>query len=87
MKTYCAFIKKFSCCRGSAISKIIGVNCANDDAFENEVNMYVYEEYIDGQKLTEIINTKHENVKYLPGHKLPENVVSKLIMNLDESLW
>lgn len=37
--------------------------------------MYVYEEMVDGQKLTEIINTKHENVKYLPGHKLPENVV------------
>lgn len=36
--------------------------------------MYVYEELIDGKKLTEIINTTHENVKYLPGHKLPENV-------------
>lgn len=39
--------------------------------------MYVYEETIDGKKLTEIINTTHENVKYLPGHKLPENVVSR----------
>lgn len=39
--------------------------------------MYVYEEMIDGKKLTEIINTTHENVKYLPGHKLPSNVVSK----------
>lgn len=38
--------------------------------------MYVYEEMIDGKKLTEIINTQHENVKYLPGHKLPPNVVS-----------
>lgn len=37
--------------------------------------MYVFEEMIDGKKLTEIINTTHENVKYLPGHKLPENVV------------
>lgn len=37
--------------------------------------MYVYEEDINGKKLTEIINTTHENVKYLPGHKLPENVV------------
>lgn len=40
------------------------------------VNMWVYEEMIDGKKLTEIINTEHENVKYLPGHKLPKNVVS-----------
>jgi len=37
--------------------------------------MWVYEELIDGKKLTEIINTTHENVKYLPGKKLPENVV------------
>lgn len=38
--------------------------------------MYVYEELIDGKKLTEIINTTHENVKYLPGHKIPENVIA-----------
>lgn len=39
--------------------------------------MYVFEEMIEGKKLTEIINTTHENVKYLPGHKLPENIVSR----------
>ena len=38
--------------------------------------MYVYEEMIDGRKLTDIINREHENIKYLPGHKLPSNVVS-----------
>jgi len=38
--------------------------------------MYVFEEMVDGKKLTEIINTTHENVKYLPGHKLPENVLA-----------
>jgi glycerol-3-phosphate dehydrogenase (NAD+) len=38
--------------------------------------MWVFEEDIGGRKLTEIINTQHENVKYLPGHKLPHNVVS-----------
>lgn len=37
--------------------------------------MWVYEENIDGRNLTDIINTEHENVKYLPGYKLPENVV------------
>ena len=31
---------------------------------------------INGRKLTEIINTDHENVKYLPGHRLPDNVVA-----------
>lgn len=38
--------------------------------------MYVYEEIINNEKLTNIINTIHENVKYLPGHKIPENVAS-----------
>ncbi|XP_014092604.3 glycerol-3-phosphate dehydrogenase [NAD(+)], cytoplasmic isoform X1 [Bactrocera oleae] len=61
---------------GSAIAKIVGVNCATLPQFEKCVTMYVYEEMIDGKKLTEIINTTHENVKYLPGHKLPENVVA-----------
>ena len=65
--------------RGSAIAKIAGKVCASDNAFHKFVNMYVYEEMINGQKLTEIINTTHENVKYLPGHKLPENVVSSYI--------
>lgn len=60
--------------RGSAIAKIVGFNCKRLDIFEDDVTMYVYEELINGKKLTEIINTQHENVKYLPGHKLPENV-------------
>ena len=38
--------------------------------------MWVYEEMIEGKKLTDIINSEHENVKYLPGIKLPNNVVS-----------
>ena len=40
--------------------------------------MWVFEEMIDGEKLSEIINNKHENVKYLPGVQLPENVVGLL---------
>ena len=62
--------------RGSAIAKIVGANVQKFDYFDNEVKMYVYEEIVNGKKLTEIINTEHENVKYLPGHKLPANVVS-----------
>lgn len=27
--------------------------------------------------LTEFINTEHENVKYLPGVKLPDNIVAE----------
>lgn len=61
--------------RGSAIAKIVGANAAKHSKFENTVNMWVFEEMVNGRKLTEIINTDHENVKYLPGHKLPPNVV------------
>lgn len=61
---------------GSAIAKIIGRNVKASNRFDPMVNMWVYEEVIDGKKLTEIINTEHENVKYLPGHKLPKNVVA-----------
>ena len=38
--------------------------------------MWVFEEIVDGRKLSELINEIHENKKYLPGIKLPENVVS-----------
>jgi len=61
---------------GSAISKIIGKRCQEDDFFEKDVAMYVYEEMIGDRKLTDIINTEHENVKYLPGHKLPANIIA-----------
>ncbi|XP_074420927.1 glycerol-3-phosphate dehydrogenase [NAD(+)], cytoplasmic isoform X1 [Larus michahellis] len=59
---------------GSAIAKIAGSNAAQLSTFENQVNMWVLEEEVDGRRLTDIINTEHENVKYLPGHKLPPNV-------------
>ena len=63
-------------CRGSVVAKIVGYNVlARPEKFVREVPMYVYEEMIDGRKLTEIINTQHENVKYLPGCVLPDNVV------------
>ncbi|XP_046421167.1 glycerol-3-phosphate dehydrogenase [NAD(+)], cytoplasmic-like isoform X1 [Neodiprion pinetum] len=61
---------------GSAIAKIVGKNARELPQFEERVTMYVYEELIDGKKLTEIINETHENVKYLPGHKIPENVIA-----------
>lgn len=62
--------------RGSAIAKIAGSNTARLSSFESQVNMWVLEEEVGGRRLTDIINTEHENVKYLPGHKLPPNVVS-----------
>ncbi|XP_053103365.1 glycerol-3-phosphate dehydrogenase 1-like protein isoform X2 [Hemicordylus capensis] len=44
--------------------------------FDPTVKLWVFEEVINGRKLTEIINKDHENVKYLPGHKIPNNVVA-----------
>jgi len=61
---------------GSVIAKLVGENVQNRDQFENEVRMWVYEEQIDGKNLTDLINEKNENVKYLPGIKLPKNVVA-----------
>jgi len=61
---------------GSTIARIIGGNAAGDEECESEVNMWVYEEEVDGRNLTDIINTDHENVKYLKGHKIPENVIA-----------
>merc|ERR1719352_341976 len=67
---------------GSTAAKIIGENILEGAAskfFEEEVRMWVFEEDVkqkDGsvRKLSEIINTDHENVKYLPDIKLPANV-------------
>lgn len=65
---------------GSAIARIVGKNCERLPFCETRVNMWVFEEMVevDGErrKLTEIINTRHENVKYLKGHSLPTNVVA-----------
>jgi glycerol-3-phosphate dehydrogenase (NAD+) len=73
---------------GSAIATLVGKNCERLPFYHTQVNMWVYEEMVtldDGseQKLTEVINTRHENVKYLPGIPLPENV--KAVPDLAEA--
>lgn len=68
--------------RGSTIAKIVGSNVTKVDSLDDVVTMYVYEEIINGRKLTEIINEDHENVKYLPGHKIPSNVVRTFMISL-----
>ncbi|KAJ5969003.1 hypothetical protein N7501_005251 [Penicillium viridicatum] len=74
---------------GCAIAKIVAENAAsNPDLFEEKVEMWVFEENVEvpqtsknynasntgPQKLTEVINNVHENVKYLPGIQLPVNL-------------
>jgi glycerol-3-phosphate dehydrogenase (NAD+) len=61
---------------GSAIAKIVGRNVMKFPEFDNEVRMWVFEEIVKGQRLTDIINTQHENVKYLPNIPLPKNIVA-----------
>ncbi|KAG1454830.1 hypothetical protein G6F56_007225 [Rhizopus delemar] len=62
---------------GSSIARVCAQNTIrHSDTFEREVHMWVFEEKVDGKNLTEIINEKHENVKYLPGINLGENVIA-----------
>lgn len=79
---------------GSCISKIVGLNVQrlyeqDPSRWDPKVTMWVYEEILETEpgkkeKLTEIINDRHENVKYLPGIKLPTNVVA--IANLEDAV-
>jgi len=60
---------------GSAISRIAAINTRRHaEQFEEEVVMWVKEEEVDGRPLSEIVNEKHENVKYLPGVNIGDNV-------------
>ncbi|ODV92344.1 hypothetical protein CANCADRAFT_85019 [Tortispora caseinolytica NRRL Y-17796] len=62
---------------GSVTAKIAAQNAIeHPDLFDQHVRMWVHEEQVNGKNLSEIINTEHENVKYLPGIKLPENLVA-----------
>ena len=76
---------------GSAIATIVGRNCRRLPFVEDRVSMWVFEEMVqlpppgdNGQQqqqqqqqlLSELINERHENVKYLPGIALPETVVA-----------
>ncbi|CAG0920208.1 unnamed protein product [Notodromas monacha] len=62
---------------GSAIARIVGANVRTMSMMDEEVKLWVFEEILpDGRKLTEVINTEHENVKYLKGYSLPHNVVA-----------
>ncbi|KAJ3373521.1 Glycerol-3-phosphate dehydrogenase [Kappamyces sp. JEL0680] len=51
--------------------KVVAGGCLS-----STVRMWVFEEIVKGERLTEIINQTHENVKYLPGIPLPKNIVA-----------
>jgi len=66
---------------GCAIAKIIGENAQRHQEFQQEVSMWMFDEDVEYEgkrrKLSEIFNERHENVKYLPGIRLPDNVVAE----------
>ena len=45
------------------MARLVSRNVQKLEGYDKIVNMWVYQEYINGRKLTDIINTEHENVK------------------------
>jgi glycerol-3-phosphate dehydrogenase (NAD+) len=68
---------------GSAICDLVAHNVLRkSDMFEPTVTMWMMDEVINdgqyaGQKLAEVFNKTHENVKYLPGTIMPDNAVAE----------
>ncbi|KAK0748339.1 NAD-dependent glycerol-3-phosphate dehydrogenase N-terminus-domain-containing protein [Apiosordaria backusii] len=66
---------------GTTVAKLVAESTnEHPDIFEKDVQMWVYEEKVtvDGEtrNLTEVINAKHQNTKYLEGINLPTNLVA-----------
>lgn len=62
---------------GCTIAKVMAENTVERPLeFARDVKMWVHDEIIGGEKLSNIINTKHENVKYLADVKLPNNLIA-----------
>ncbi|KAL7429228.1 hypothetical protein ACHAXM_001899 [Skeletonema potamos] len=65
---------------GSAIATVVGRNARRLPFCHDEVRMWVFEEEVmlkpesKKAKLSDVINEQHENIKYLPGVKIPDNV-------------
>ncbi|CAF0794294.1 unnamed protein product [Adineta ricciae] len=71
---------------GSTIAGHVGEKVLQlQDEYDQQIVMWCKEEILDdGSKLTEVINEKHENTKYLPNKILPENVLA--VPALDEAV-
>ncbi|KAK1359446.1 Glycerol-3-phosphate dehydrogenase [NAD(+)] [Heracleum sosnowskyi] len=62
---------------GSVAARLVASNTLKLSNFHDEVRMWVFEETLpSGEKLSSVINQSNENVRYLPGIKLGENVVA-----------
>lgn len=76
----CLFVLLHAGAWACAAAKLVARNCKlsseGTGEFAETVRMWVHEEQIGDQKLTDIINETHENVKYLPGVNIGDNVVA-----------
>ena len=75
---------------GSCIARHCAANIKNVQGMDTHIKMWVLEEIVNGESLINTINTTHENVKYLPGYNLGENVeaigdVSSAAMQISSS--
>ncbi len=55
---------------GTVIADVVSINVRRMPHFIHKIKWWVFHEIINGEKLSDIINNKHENVKYLPGKQL-----------------
>ncbi|CAF4974861.1 unnamed protein product [Rotaria sp. Silwood1] len=71
---------------GSTIAIHIGEKVRElKNQYDEKIMMWCKEETLeDGSKLTEVINKQHENTKYLPNEKIPDNVIA--LPDLSESV-
>jgi glycerol-3-phosphate dehydrogenase (NAD+) len=61
---------------GTTIARVIAENVVSQPDFDNTVQMWVFDEVFEGESLVKIINTRHENAKYLPGFPLPPSILA-----------
>jgi glycerol-3-phosphate dehydrogenase (NAD+) len=60
-----------------ASARMAAQTCRESSLFETDVAMWVYDEKLeDGRMLTDVMNEKHENVKYLPGVDIGANIIA-----------
>lgn len=60
---------------GTAISRIVAKNAEKYSIFSSSVYMWIRNELYKDEELKEYMNREHENPKYLPGIKLPTNLI------------
>jgi glycerol-3-phosphate dehydrogenase (NAD+) len=62
---------------GTALARAIGSDKCKACSLEDTVRMWTPDERVGGRRLCDLINDQLENVKYLPGFRLPINVVAE----------